>query len=359
MPSDPRLLLLDDRDNVLVVRARIRAGEAIDVEGVPVVVTDDLPLGHKLARRDIASGEKIVKYGAPIGSATATTSRRRPCPRAQRQERLHADLPPRRRPGEEPGRSMMRGYLRNDGRKGIRNTVVVAYLVECAHHVAREIAIPFRERRCPRHRLPRLLPQFLCRADDGAALHPPECRRGAPGLARLRELQQVRPRPCRPRERAAGADHRHPGGRRHPEVDRRRPGLRRRAARRARCDGDRADGRRRADRRHRLRRLGRHLGHHRQPRRRPRLRHAGRRRRRLHLRGDRRADRLRAHHGEPGDHARARPRARGERRQGGALLRDARLRLLRRRQRRGRPHHHRGEIDGRLRQVRRVADLAA
>ncbi len=31
------------------------------------------------------------------------------------------------------------GYLRDDGRKGIRNIVVVAYLVECAHHVAREI----------------------------------------------------------------------------------------------------------------------------------------------------------------------------------------------------------------------------
>jgi altronate dehydratase large subunit len=31
------------------------------------------------------------------------------------------------------------GYLRNDGRKGIRNVVVVAYLVECAHHVARRI----------------------------------------------------------------------------------------------------------------------------------------------------------------------------------------------------------------------------
>ena len=39
----------------------------------------------------------------------------------------------------------MRGYLRADGRKGIRNTVIVAYLVECAHHVAREIAAPFRE----------------------------------------------------------------------------------------------------------------------------------------------------------------------------------------------------------------------
>jgi altronate dehydratase large subunit len=39
---------------------------------------------------------------------------------------------------------MMRGYLRGDGRKGIRNTVVVSYLVECAHHVAREVTLPFR-----------------------------------------------------------------------------------------------------------------------------------------------------------------------------------------------------------------------
>jgi len=36
-------------------------------------------------------------------------------------------------------------YLRGDGRKGIRNVVAVAYLVECAHHVAREIQLPFRE----------------------------------------------------------------------------------------------------------------------------------------------------------------------------------------------------------------------
>ena len=33
----------------------------------------------------------------------------------------------------------MRGYLRSDGRKGIRNVVAVAYLVECAHHVSRLI----------------------------------------------------------------------------------------------------------------------------------------------------------------------------------------------------------------------------
>ena len=36
--------------------------------------------------------------------------------------------------------STLSGYLRSDGRKGIRNVVAVVYLVECAHFVAREIA---------------------------------------------------------------------------------------------------------------------------------------------------------------------------------------------------------------------------
>ena len=69
--SDPRLLLLDDRDNVLVVTARIRAGEVVTITGAPVTMPADVPIGHKLARRAIAAGAKIMKYGAPIGSATA------------------------------------------------------------------------------------------------------------------------------------------------------------------------------------------------------------------------------------------------------------------------------------------------
>ena len=38
----------------------------------------------------------------------------------------------------------LQGFLRSDGRKGIRNCIVVAYLVECAHHVAREIVDSFK-----------------------------------------------------------------------------------------------------------------------------------------------------------------------------------------------------------------------
>ncbi len=41
--------------------------------------------------------------------------------------------------GSLGGSPAISGYLRADGRKGIRNIIAVAYLVECAHHVARRI----------------------------------------------------------------------------------------------------------------------------------------------------------------------------------------------------------------------------
>jgi len=68
--TDRRLLLLDAADNVLVATSRIREGETIVVEGAEIAMPADLLIGHKLSRRAIAAGEKIIKYGAPIGSAT-------------------------------------------------------------------------------------------------------------------------------------------------------------------------------------------------------------------------------------------------------------------------------------------------
>jgi hypothetical protein len=69
--SDPRLLLLDDRDNVVIAKSRIRAGETVAIEGASVTLPADLAIGHKLARKAVEAGEKIMKYGAPIGTATA------------------------------------------------------------------------------------------------------------------------------------------------------------------------------------------------------------------------------------------------------------------------------------------------
>ena len=69
--TDRRLLLLHADDNVLITRAPIGAGESVLIGGMPVTIATAMPLGHKLARRHIEAGEKVVKYGAPIGTASA------------------------------------------------------------------------------------------------------------------------------------------------------------------------------------------------------------------------------------------------------------------------------------------------
>lgn len=67
---DPRLLLLAPEDNIAVAREPLEAGSVIAVGGQRVVLATAIPRGHKLAVRAIAAGEKILKYGAPIGVAS-------------------------------------------------------------------------------------------------------------------------------------------------------------------------------------------------------------------------------------------------------------------------------------------------
>ncbi len=66
-----RTIVLAPEDNVVVTCASIEAGGQVDIEGQTYTLDAALVLGHKLARRDIAMDEKILKYGAPIGHATA------------------------------------------------------------------------------------------------------------------------------------------------------------------------------------------------------------------------------------------------------------------------------------------------
>jgi len=70
--DDPRLLLLADKDNVYVCREDLMQGEPLQIGGEEIVLTKAIQRGHKIARRKIEIGEKVFKYGAPIGSATDT-----------------------------------------------------------------------------------------------------------------------------------------------------------------------------------------------------------------------------------------------------------------------------------------------
>ena len=65
------LILLHPDDNVLVCRAPVTAGQPLTVDGTTIMALTDVPVGHKVARAPLSVGDKVLKYGAPIGSMTA------------------------------------------------------------------------------------------------------------------------------------------------------------------------------------------------------------------------------------------------------------------------------------------------
>ncbi|MGL6208509.1 MAG: UxaA family hydrolase [Paracoccaceae bacterium] len=70
MQTDPRLLLLAPGDSVYVLRDQIAAGEGVMVGGTNVTFDHPLGLGHKIARVPVQAGDRVIKYGAPIGRAS-------------------------------------------------------------------------------------------------------------------------------------------------------------------------------------------------------------------------------------------------------------------------------------------------
>jgi (2R)-sulfolactate sulfo-lyase subunit alpha len=70
MTGAPPVILLHPGDNVLVCTAPIHAGERVPIDGGVVAALEDIALGHKISRHALAAGDKVIKYGVPIGSMT-------------------------------------------------------------------------------------------------------------------------------------------------------------------------------------------------------------------------------------------------------------------------------------------------
>lgn len=73
MTKEPQLILLHETDSILVCTSPIRPGDVVEIDGAPITATDAIDVGHKVARRHLDAGDKVVKYGAPIGSITIPT----------------------------------------------------------------------------------------------------------------------------------------------------------------------------------------------------------------------------------------------------------------------------------------------
>ena len=104
--------------------------------------------GHKYARRDIAEGENVVKYGMPIGHATRPIKAGEHVHVHNVKTNLGEVLEYRYEPDAAAlaawktvaAKETFRGYRHADGRVGIRNDLWVVPLVGCVNRLAERLA---------------------------------------------------------------------------------------------------------------------------------------------------------------------------------------------------------------------------
>jgi altronate dehydratase len=69
-----RAIAISEQDNVATALEPLEAGQTVEIAGREILVASPIPRGHKIALRAIRAGEPVVKYGSPIGTATADIS---------------------------------------------------------------------------------------------------------------------------------------------------------------------------------------------------------------------------------------------------------------------------------------------
>ena len=118
---------------------RIKLSPADNVE---VVLRGERP-GHKLAVRDIAEGEPVIKYGYPIGVASRAIKKGEWVHSHNLRSGLSGLLEYEYKPSfsditPQPPASFM-GYPRMGGRAGIRNEIWIVPTVGCVNEAARAV----------------------------------------------------------------------------------------------------------------------------------------------------------------------------------------------------------------------------
>ena len=70
IPLMSHIIRLSSADNVAIAAEGLAVGEKVDVDGRLITIREPISACHKVAVAPIGRGEKVLKFGAPIGSAT-------------------------------------------------------------------------------------------------------------------------------------------------------------------------------------------------------------------------------------------------------------------------------------------------
>ena len=132
---------LNATDNVAIARVPLQPGQKVRTGEADIVVAQPIPAGHKVALRQIAAGEQVLRYGQAIGRARVEIAPGEHVHThnvAYEEHALEYDFPREEVP-VTPARQdapTFLGYPRADGRAGTRNYIAVVAASNCAAHVA-------------------------------------------------------------------------------------------------------------------------------------------------------------------------------------------------------------------------------
>ena len=137
-------LQIHPRDNVAVALTDLQAG--FNADGV--VLKEAVGRGHKFAITDIAAGDMVIKYGAPIGHATCAVASGEWVHTRNLKTNLtgteeYTYTPKLPLPEKEAAIPTFMGYRRPDGNVGIRNELWIIPTVGCVNKTAELLAKRF------------------------------------------------------------------------------------------------------------------------------------------------------------------------------------------------------------------------
>lgn len=138
------VIKIDPADNVVVVLHPINKGQELDVGGAFITALVDLPFGHKIALSDISKGDKVIKYGAPIGVATSDIKAGEHVHSHNVKTGLteHVDYiyKPNLTQPVPMQQSSFKGFKRSSGKVGIRNEIWIIPTVGCVNSTGESVA---------------------------------------------------------------------------------------------------------------------------------------------------------------------------------------------------------------------------
>ncbi len=131
-------------DNVAVAIHDVEAGTCFDIDGVQISSLVRIPAGHKMALKDLAEGENVVKYGFPIGHLLQAVPMGGLVDHTNLKTNLdglleYTYIPDLTEITPAPVKATFKGYRRADGRAGIRNELWIIPTVGCVNGVAQNI----------------------------------------------------------------------------------------------------------------------------------------------------------------------------------------------------------------------------